>query len=70
MLSRRSLPLAAALALAVSAPAQLGGTYLVGPGGNYTNIAAAIAALGTGVVAPVTFLVTANDTGPWTIPSF
>lgn len=52
-------------------PAQLGGTYLVGPGGNYANLAAAIAALNSvGVAAPVTFVVTANDTGPWTIGTF
>lgn len=32
-------------------PAQLGGTYLVGPGGNYANLAAAIAALNSVGVA-------------------
>jgi hypothetical protein len=66
----RALSFAAIGTIAASLPAQLAGTYVVGPGGNYANIAAAIAALGTGVVAPVTFLVTANDSGPWTIPSF
>ncbi|MEO6593976.1 MAG: hypothetical protein ABIP94_04410 [Planctomycetota bacterium] len=59
------------LVTAASLPAQLGGTYVVGPAATYSNIAAAIAALTTsGVAAPVTFLVTANDTGPWTIPAF
>ncbi|HEX5052636.1 MAG TPA: right-handed parallel beta-helix repeat-containing protein [Planctomycetota bacterium] len=56
---------------AASLPAQLAGTYVVGPGGSYPNIAAAITALSaSGVAAPVTFLVLANDTGPWTIPAF
>jgi len=52
-------------------PAQLAGSYTVGPGGNYLNVAAAIADLtAVGVVAPVTFIVTANDTGPWTLGAF
>lgn len=56
---------------AAALPAQLAGSYVVGPGGNYPNLAAAIGALSaSGVAAPVTFLVTANDTGPWTIPAF
>ncbi len=71
MLCSRDLVLAAVLAAASASPAQLAGAYVVGPGGNYANIAAAIAALTTsGVVAPVSFLVVANDTGPWTIPAF
>jgi hypothetical protein len=71
MLSRRSLSVAATLLVAATAPAQLAGTYVVGAGGTYPNLAAAIAALSSGgVVAPVTFYVTANDTGPWTIPAF
>ena len=62
--------LAAALATA-TLPAQLSGAYTVGPAQNYPNIAAAITALTTsGVSGPVTFYVTANDIGPWTIPSF
>lgn len=66
-----SLSFAMALAAAASAPAQLVGSYVVGPGGTYANVAAAIAALTTsGVAGPVDFLVTANDTGPWTIPAF
>lgn len=65
------LVLFAALGLAAAAPAQLAGGYVVGPGGDYANIAAAIAALvGNGVAGPVSFLVTANDTGPWTLPPF
>lgn len=56
---------------AATLPAQLAGAYVVGPAGNYANIAAAIAALTTtGVSGPVTFLVTANDAGPWTLPAF
>jgi uncharacterized iron-regulated membrane protein len=52
-------------------PAQLNGTYLVGSGGNYANIAAAVADLqAVGVAGPVTFLVNANDSGPWTISAF
>ena len=52
-------------------PAQLSGPYVIGPGGNYANIAAAISALTTsGVSGPVSFLVTANDTGPWTLGAF
>jgi len=59
------------LGTAACLPAQLAGAYSVGPSGNYPNMAAAIAALTTnGVVAPVTFVVTANDTGPWTIGAF
>lgn len=61
----------AVLALATALPAQLAGAYLVGPGGNYTNLAAAVADLNlVGVAGPVTFLVSANDTGPWTINAF
>lgn len=60
-----ALPL---LGLAASLPAQLAGAYVVGPGGSFANMAAAISALTTGgVIAPVSFLVTANDTGPWSI---
>jgi hypothetical protein len=60
--------LAAVLATAALLPAQLAGTYVVGPAGNYPTIAAAITDLTTnGVAAPVTFLVTANDTGPWSL---
>lgn len=71
MLTSRVLAVAALLGTATLSPAQLAGSYLVGPGGAYPNIAAAITALTTsGVVAPVTFTVTASDTGPWTIPSF
>jgi hypothetical protein len=66
----RFLALAAVVSTAALLPAQLAGTYVVGPAGNYPNLAAAIAALTTGgVIAPVTFLVTANDSGPWTIPA-
>lgn len=62
--------LAAALATA-TLPAQLSGGYIVGPGGSYANLAAAITALTTsGVAGPVIFFVTANDSGPWTIPAF
>jgi hypothetical protein len=71
MLNTRVLTFAAVLATAALSPAQLAGSYAVGPAGTYPNIAAAISALtSSGVVAPVTFVVTANDTGPWTIPSF
>lgn len=48
--------------------AQLNGPYVVGPGGTFANITAAIAALETsGIAGPVSFMVTANDTGPWTL---
>ncbi|MBM4063189.1 MAG: right-handed parallel beta-helix repeat-containing protein [Planctomycetes bacterium] len=71
MIHSRALLFAAALGAAASLPAQLAGGYFVGPSGSFPNIAAAIAALTSqGVVAPVTFVVTANDSGPWTIPSF
>ncbi len=70
----RELALAsfAATLLAGSLSAQpLAGSYSIGPGGSFPNIAAAIAALGTnGVSAPVTFFVTANDSGPWTLAAF
>ncbi len=72
-LMRILLALAPALLFGLgSLPAQLAGTYVVGPGGNYANIAAAVTALTTsGVSGPVTFLVTANDaSGPWTIGAF
>ena len=63
--------LAAVVGLASTLPAQLAGTYTVGPTGTYANMAAAITALTTsGVAAPVTFVVSANDTGPWTIGAF
>jgi hypothetical protein len=69
----RSL-LAAVLAftLAGSLAAQpLSGPYNVGPGGTFANIAAAISALSAnGVSAPVTFTVTSNDVGPWTLMGF
>jgi len=67
-----SLCAAALLGIAASLPAQLAGTYAVGPGGTYPDIAAAVAALNTsGVSGPVTFFVTANDaSGPWTIGAF
>ncbi|MCA8976404.1 MAG: right-handed parallel beta-helix repeat-containing protein [Planctomycetes bacterium] len=67
-----SLAFLAFLTTASSLPAQLAGSYVVGTGGSYPDIAAAVAALNTnGVSAPVTFLVTGNDTsGPWTIGSF
>lgn len=59
------------LGLAAALPAQLAGNYTVGLGGSYANMSAAIADLTTlGVVAPVTFTVLANDTGPWTIGPF
>ncbi len=59
------------LGLAASLPAQLAGNYTVGLGGAYATMAAAIADLTTvGVVAPVTFHVISNDTGPWTIGAF
>jgi hypothetical protein len=67
---QRALALATVLGTAALLPAQLAGTYVVGPAGNYPNVAAAITALvANGVVAPVTFQVTANDTGPWSIPA-
>ncbi|HYC77029.1 MAG TPA: hypothetical protein VEI02_05315, partial [Planctomycetota bacterium] len=48
----------------------LSGTYVVGPGGAYPNIAAAGAALvANGVSGPTVFQVTANDVGPWTFPA-
>ncbi|HYC77028.1 MAG TPA: hypothetical protein VEI02_05310 [Planctomycetota bacterium] len=48
----------------------LSGSYVIGPGGSYANIAAAGAALvANGVAGPVTFQVIANDVGPWTIPA-
>lgn len=57
--------IASLLGLAAALPAQLNGTYLVGSGGNYANIAAAVADLqAVGVAGPVTFLVNANDSGP------
>ena len=67
-----SLPLAALFSLAAALPAQLSGTYAVGVGGNYPDIAPAVTALNTsGVSGPVTFLVTTNDnSGPWTISAF
>ncbi|MCA8963464.1 MAG: right-handed parallel beta-helix repeat-containing protein [Planctomycetes bacterium] len=67
-----SLHLGTLLGIAAALPAQLSGTYAIGVGGNFPDIAAAVTALnGTGVTGPVTFLVTANDTsGPWTINSF
>ena len=71
MKTMHSTLLAAVLGLASVLPAQLAGTYTVGPAGSYPNMAAAISALTTGgVVAPVTFLVTANDVGPWTLGAF
>jgi hypothetical protein len=43
----------------------------VGPGGDYANITAAIGALtASGVSGPVSFLVRANDVGPWTLAAF
>jgi hypothetical protein len=64
----RVLALAAILGIAALSPAQLAGTYTVGPSGAYPNLTAAITALTTsGVAGPVTFQVTANDAGPWTI---
>lgn len=63
--------LASLLGSAAALPAQLAGTYIVGPGGSYANMAAAIADLNTvGVSGPVSFFVTANDSGPWTINAF
>jgi len=71
MRTPRAILFAALFGFPASLPAQLAGTYTVGPGGSYANIAAAIAALTTsGVSGPVTFLVTANDAGPWTIGAF
>lgn len=62
---------ASLLGLAAALPAQLSGTYLVGSGGTYANIAAAVADLNAnGVSGPVTFLVNGNDSGPWTIGAF
>lgn len=64
-----ALPLCAILAL--SAPSQLSGSYTVGAGGNYANLALAIADLNTlGVSAPVSFLVTGPEAGPFTINAF
>lgn len=67
----RKFIVAGSIVLAIAAPAgaqPLAGTYGVGPGGTYANIAAAIAALSAnGVAGAVTFLVTANDTGPWAL---
>jgi len=70
MRTPRAIVFSALLGLATGLPAQLAGTYTVGPGGSYANIAAAIAALTSGVSGPVTFLVMANDAGPWTIGTF
>jgi hypothetical protein len=71
MRTPRPLPFAALLVLVTSLPAQLAGPYTVGPGGSYPSMSAAIAALTTlGVSGPVSFLVLANDTGPWTIGAF
>jgi hypothetical protein len=74
IVTMRSHPLAllvVALATAAVCPAQLAGSYVVGPAGNFPDIASAISALTTsGVAGPVTFTVTANDTGPWSIPAF
>lgn len=67
------LLLAPALAtcLAAALPAQLAGAYAVGPGGTFPNLTAALAALQSqGVVAPVTFVLLANETGPWTLGAF
>jgi hypothetical protein len=65
------LVLLSSLALSTLASAQLAGTYSVGVGGSYPDMSAAIAALNTqGVLGPVTFNVTGNQTGPWTISSF
>ncbi len=71
MRSSHATLIASLLGLAAALPAQLNGTYLVGSGGNYANIAAAVADLqAVGVAGPVTFLVNANDSGPWTINAF
>lgn len=71
MLPTHSLSLAFCTSLAAFLPAQLAGTYSVGPAGSFPNLAAAISALNSqGVAAPVTFLVLANDSGPWTINAF
>ncbi len=72
MKSELSLAVAALFSLAAALPAQLSGTYAVGVGGNYPDIAAAVTALNTsGVSGPVTFLVTTSDnSGPWTISAF
>jgi hypothetical protein len=60
-----------AIAAAPAAAQALSGTYTVGPGGSYANIGAAGTALiANGVAGPVTFLVTANDVGPWSLPAF
>ena len=67
-MSRLSFLVCSVLSIAAVAPAQLAGTYTIGPGGSFADMTAAIAALTTsGVVAPVNFLVIANQTGPWTI---
>src|SRR5690242_19456707 len=71
MANSRLVSFAAALGLATALPAQLAGAFVVGPGGSFPNIAAAIQMLTSiGVAGPVSFLVTANDTGPWTIGAF
>jgi hypothetical protein len=71
MIAPRLAAFCSLLGLAAALPAQLAGTYTVGAGGTYADIAAAIAALTTqGVSAPVNFRVLSNDTGPWTIGAF
>ena len=71
MRSLHLVALASLLGFAAALPAQLSGTYLVGSGGTYANIAAAVADLtANGVSGPVTFLVNGNDSGPWTIGAF
>jgi hypothetical protein len=71
MILRHPFAMAACATLAAALPAQLAGTYAIGPSGNFANLAAAITALNSqGVVAPVTFVLLANETGPWTINAF
>ena len=65
------LILSAALGAASLAPAQLAGAYAVGPGGSFPDLAAAITALAAnGVAGPVTFTVTGNQSGSWTLTAF
>src|SRR5262249_16301078 len=71
MPNSRLVLFATALGLATSLPAQLRGGVVVGPGGSFRNMGAAIQLLtSVGVAGPVSFLVTANDTGPWTLGAF
>ena len=67
----RVLLLTTTLGLASALPAQLAGPYVVGPGGSFPDMTTAISTLNSvGVVAPVSFLVLGNETGPWTLGTF